>query len=66
MTQPVGITLTNFVLIVRHREEKLRSQNDERIRELARSHEQEEKQLLEEFSKAHDLLKARISELQIR
>ncbi|CAF1267907.1 unnamed protein product, partial [Adineta ricciae] len=50
---------------MKHREEKLRSQNDEKIRDLIKAHESEEKQLLEEFTKAHDLLKARIAELQM-
>ncbi|UJR27264.1 hypothetical protein I4U23_008559 [Adineta vaga] len=49
---------------MKHREEKLRNQHEEKIRDLIKAHEKEEKQLLEEFSKAHDLLKARISELQ--
>lgn len=48
----------------RHREEKLRNDNDEKIRELHKMHENEQKDLLEEFSKAHDLLKIRVSELQ--
>ena len=54
------------VFLFRHREEKLRSQNDEKIRDLIKAHEAEEKQLLEEFTKAHDLLKARITELQMK
>ena len=48
----------------RHREEKLRQENEEKIRELTRFNENEQKQLLEEFSKAHELLKSRISDLQ--
>jgi len=50
----------------RYREEKLRNENDEKIRELNKIHEYEQKDLLEEFSKAHDLLKIRISELQLK
>ncbi|CAF4391460.1 unnamed protein product, partial [Adineta steineri] len=48
---------------MKQREEKLRGQNDEKIRDLIKTHENEQKQLLEEFSKAHDLLKTRVSEL---
>jgi hypothetical protein len=51
-------------LFSRHREEKIRNENDEKIRELTKLHDNEQKQLLEEFSRAHDLLKTRISELQ--
>jgi hypothetical protein len=50
----------------RYREEKLRNENEEKIRELNKTHEYEQKDLLEEFSKAHDLLKIRISELQLK
>lgn len=50
----------------RFREEKLRNENDEKIREINKTHENEQKTLLDEFSKAHDLLKSRISELQIK
>jgi hypothetical protein len=51
-------------IFARHREEKIRNENDEKIRDLTKLHENEQKQLLEEFSKAHELLKIRISELQ--
>jgi len=54
------------VYFFRHREEKLRNENEEKIRELNKIHEHEQKDLLEEFSKAHDLLKTRISELQFK
>jgi len=43
----------------------LRNDNEEKIRELNRTHENEQKELLQEFSKAHDLLKIRVSELQL-
>ncbi|CAF1184756.1 unnamed protein product [Rotaria sordida] len=49
---------------MKHREEKLRNENEEKIRDLVRTHDNEQKQLLDEFSKAHELLKLRISELQ--
>ena len=54
------------IFLVRFREEKLRNENDEKIREINKTHENEQKLLLDEFSKAHDLLKTRISELQIK
>lgn len=54
------------MICFRQREEKLRNENDEKIRELTRSHENEQKQLLDEFAKAHELLKQRISELQAK
>ncbi len=47
-----------IIIIFRHREEK--------IRDLVQKHDKEQKQLLEEFAKAHDSLKIRISELQIK
>ncbi len=53
-------------LFFRHREEKLRNENEEQLRDLNKIHENEQKQFLEEFSEAHELLKARISELQLR
>lgn len=55
-----------IIIIFRHREEKLRNQNEEKIRDLVQKHDKEQKQLLEEFAKAHDSLKIRISELQIK
>jgi hypothetical protein len=56
-----------FILIIfRHREEKLRNENEEKIRHLVKTQENEQKQLLEEFSRAHELLKIRISELQLK
>ena len=50
----------------RHREEKLRNENEEKIRDLIKTQQNEQKQLLDEFSKAHELLKIRISELQLK
>ena len=44
----------------------MRNENEEKIRELNKIHDTEQKQLLEEFSKAHELLKHRVSELQLK
>jgi hypothetical protein len=50
----------------RHREEKLHNENEEKLRDLIKIHENEQKKLLEEFSKGHELLKIRISEFQLK
>ena len=53
-------------VIFRHREDKLRHEHGEKLHDLIKSHESEQKQLLDEFAKAHELLKTRVNELQVK
>jgi hypothetical protein len=44
----------------------MKYRKEKQIRHLVKTQENEQKQLLEEFSRAHELLKIRISELQLK
>jgi hypothetical protein len=55
-----------IAIFSRHREDKLRQEYDMKQHELVKTHDREQKQLVEEFTTAHESLKTRLAESQTK